>query len=96
MGGREVFNLLLQVYRKNDYASWKGILEKVKKRKMLYFEEKPLEFKFPWAFFDMGVSKEYLKKEYIAAKKGLITCPCFPGCKRCGICAGEKVEFLWT
>lgn len=45
-------------------------------------EEEP----FPWEIIDVGVTREYLWKEYqaaIAARPGMT---CMPGCKRCGVC----------
>jgi hypothetical protein len=41
----------------------------------------------PWDFIDIGVGKEYLRKEYERALEGRFTPPCMVGsCKTCGVC----------
>ena len=52
---------------------------------------KPLGFDqiLPWDFIDIGVSKDFLKKEYSKAKAGEKTEDCASGqCSDCGVCAG--------
>ncbi|WP_053957508.1 TIGR03960 family B12-binding radical SAM protein [Inediibacterium massiliense] len=44
---------------------------------------------FPWDFIDIGVSKEYLKKENEKAHKGILTPDCRKGCSACGINKGS-------
>ena len=39
---------------------------------------------FPWDFIDIGVSKEFLLKEYHQAKKEQVTSNCRAGCAGCG------------
>ena len=41
---------------------------------------------FPWEILDQGVRRSYLWQEYQRARQGLLTPPCRPGCRRCGIC----------
>ena len=50
------------------------------------YRERPAEEIFPWERLDMGFHKEYLYAELQRAKKLLPTVPCFPGCRRCGVC----------
>jgi radical SAM superfamily enzyme YgiQ (UPF0313 family) len=41
----------------------------------------------PWDFIDIGVRKDYLKKEFERALEGKFTPPCRPAsCKTCGVC----------
>lgn len=39
---------------------------------------------FPWDIIDIGVTKEYLKKEWLKAKEGVITENCMIKCNGCG------------
>ncbi|MDW7644551.1 MAG: radical SAM protein [Desulfuromonadales bacterium] len=41
---------------------------------------------FPWEIIDNGVRRDYLWSEYRRAVRGQLTPPCFPGCRRCGVC----------
>ncbi|BCA80518.1 radical SAM protein [Desulfuromonas sp. AOP6] len=41
---------------------------------------------FPWEIIDNGVRRDYLWSEYGRAVRGQLTPPCFPGCRRCGVC----------
>jgi radical SAM superfamily enzyme YgiQ (UPF0313 family) len=41
---------------------------------------------FPWEIIDQGVTREYLWNEYQLACCEKTTLPCFPGCRRCGVC----------
>jgi radical SAM superfamily enzyme YgiQ (UPF0313 family) len=43
----------------------------------------------PWEHLTMGFSQEYLWRERQKAAAAEKTRPCFPGCRRCGICEGE-------
>jgi radical SAM family uncharacterized protein/radical SAM-linked protein len=54
---------------------------------------KTLEFNqtLPWDFIDIGVSKNFLKKEYAKAKAGEKTEDCASGqCSDCGVCEGTS------
>ncbi|XPV76807.1 MAG: radical SAM protein [Desulfovibrio sp.] len=56
-------------------------------------EEIPYEKELPWDVIDMGVSKEYLRKEWLRGQESKIspTCPA-KGCSHCGRCeCGEIV-----
>ncbi|PNU20071.1 radical SAM protein [Geothermobacter hydrogeniphilus] len=48
--------------------------------------QRPEKTRFPWEILDIGVSRDYLWREYRRALDGLKTPPCRPGCRRCGIC----------
>lgn len=47
--------------------------------------ERELDEVLPWDFIDVGVSKEYLSREYEKALKGELTNDCRLGCTGCGI-----------
>ena len=46
--------------------------------------ERDLDEIFPWDFLSCGVSKEYLKKEWLRSKEGVITPNCKQKCNGCG------------
>ena len=49
--------------------------------------ERGLDEVFPWDHIDLGVKKEYLRREYQRAFEGATTPPCDPPrCRRCGVC----------
>lgn len=39
----------------------------------------------PWDFVDIGVTKEFLAREYERARKGEVTSDCREGCELCGV-----------
>ena len=46
--------------------------------------ERSLEELLPWDFIDIGVSKEFLKREWNAARQGVVTPNCRQQCAGCG------------
>lgn len=40
----------------------------------------------PWEVIDNGVTRDYLRREYLRGLSGERTPPCAPGCRRCGVC----------
>ena len=46
--------------------------------------KRELDEAFPWDFIDIGVTKEFLKKEYLKALKGEVTPNCRKECSGCG------------
>ncbi|PLX96553.1 MAG: radical SAM protein [Desulfuromonas sp.] len=44
------------------------------------------EAPFPWEIIDQGFGRDYLWSEYQRALAAKTTPPCFPGCRRCGVC----------
>lgn len=46
--------------------------------------ERSLDEIFPWDFLSCGVSKEYLKKEWLRSKEGIVTPNCQDNCNGCG------------
>ena len=51
----------------------------------------PLDQTLPWDHISCGVSKAFLKREYLRAMEGVTTPDCRLGCQGCGItCISEK------
>lgn len=46
----------------------------------------------PWDFIYTGVSKDFLKNEYIRAKEGVITPTCTNACSSCGLMCYEQTQ----
>ena len=46
--------------------------------------KRELEEIFPWDFLDCGVSKEFLKREWLRAQEGVVTPNCKQQCQGCG------------
>lgn len=53
--------------------------------------ERPYDELLPWAFIDMGVTQEYLRREAEKAKTGETTRDCRKGCNGCGLQRFEGV-----
>ena len=53
-------------------------------------QERGVEEFFPWDIIDQGVRRDYLWQEFQLACREKTTPPCFPGCRRCGVC-NDKV-----
>ncbi len=50
-----------------------------------YNRERDLGELLPWDFIDTGVTKEFLKREYLNAKEGKVTPNCREKCSGCGV-----------
>lgn len=50
-----------------------------------YNRERNFDELLPWDFIDIGVSKDFLKKEYLKAAKGEVTPNCREKCAGCGV-----------
>ena len=46
--------------------------------------ERDLDEIFPWDFISCGVDKEWLKKEWLKSKEGIVTENCKKKCSGCG------------
>ncbi|HIU63461.1 MAG TPA: radical SAM protein [Candidatus Avacidaminococcus intestinavium] len=44
----------------------------------------------PWSHIDIGLSDDYLTREWERAEKLSYTLPCFEHCQRCGVCGGNE------
>lgn len=69
-----------------SYEKWMETFEELKIDSDFYASrERDLEEVLPWDFIDIGVSKEYLKKEYEKALNVSTTPDCRLGCTNCGV-----------
>ena len=50
-----------------------------------YNRERDTDELLPWDFIDTGVTKEFLKREYLNAKEGKVTPNCREKCSGCGV-----------
>ncbi len=95
-GDRKVSKVLLEAYRLGClYDSWTETF--CNEKWMQAFEntkvdigfynlrERSMDEIFPWDFIDIGVTKEFLKKEWERSKKGIVTPNCRMQCAGCGV-----------
>ena len=68
-----------------DYKKWREAFSACGIKTENFTGEKSTDEILPWDFIDCFVDKEYFKKEYDRAKKGLVTGGCKKNCKACGI-----------
>ncbi len=94
-GDRRVARGILAAYKKGciydawtesfDRAGWDEALQETGIDIGFYtLRERPLDEVFPWDFIDIGVSREFLKKEYLRSKEGTVTPNCREKCNGCG------------
>ena len=94
-GDRRVARGILAAYKKGciydawtesfDRAKWDEALQETGIDIGFYtLRERPLDEVFPWDFIDIGVSREFLKKEYLRSKEGTVTPNCREKCNGCG------------
>lgn len=94
-GDRRVSQVLLNVYKKGAiYDAWSEYFDNEKW--MQAFDEcgldigfyttreRGLDEIFPWDFIDCGVTKEFLKREWLKAQKEEISYNCRKQCQGCG------------
>jgi len=94
-GDRRVGQVLLNVYQKGSiYDAWSEYFDNDKW--LQAFEEcglsidfyttreRELDEIFPWDFIDCGVSKEFLRREWLKAQKEEISYNCRKQCQGCG------------
>ena len=94
-GDRKVYNTILLAYKKGciydswtdsfDPEKWMEAIEETGLDTDFYLRrERSLDENFPWDFIDIGVTKEFLKSEYLKAKEGIVTPNCREKCSGCG------------
>ncbi|MBR3036176.1 MAG: B12-binding domain-containing radical SAM protein, partial [Lachnospiraceae bacterium] len=94
-GDRRVGKAILTAYQNGcmydawgdqmKYDVWMDAFEKCGISMDFYnYRERDIDELFPWDFIDIGVTKEYLKREWMRAKNGELTANCRQKCSGCG------------
>ncbi len=94
-GDRRLCNVIKQAYESGCiYDAWTEFFEYEKWLKAFADNELTVEFyigreraedeKFPWDFIDIGVTKEFMLREYHNSQKELVTPNCRAKCAGCG------------
>ena len=95
-GDRRVADVILAAYKKGciydawtesfDPDKWDQAFRETGVDPEFYtLRERSLDEAFPWDFIDIGVNKDFLKKEYLNAKEGRVTPNCREKCSGCGV-----------
>lgn len=95
-GDRRVADVIMTAYQMGciydawtehfDYEKWLKAFEGNGLDIAFYNErERSLDELFPWDFIDIGVTKEFLKREWEHAMKGEVTPNCRQQCSGCGV-----------
>ena len=94
-GDRRLADVIEKAYRKGcifdawtDYFRpdvWNELLDELSVDRDFYnYRERKEDEIFPWDFIDIGVSKQFLRREYENAKQGKVTPNCKQKCSGCG------------
>ncbi len=94
-GDRKAGKVLLEAYRLGciydawtecfDYGKWLRAFENTGADMAFYNERERKEDElFPWDFIDIGVTKDFLRREWERAMKGEVTPNCREQCSGCG------------
>ncbi|PHS34991.1 MAG: B12-binding domain-containing radical SAM protein [Alkaliphilus sp.] len=73
-----------------DFEKWMDAFEESKIDPAFYIRQREYSESLPWDHIDIGVSKEFLRRENERAKKEQITPDCRELCSACGITADYK------
>lgn len=77
-----------------NYERWQEAFQKVGVDIAFYANrERSYDEILPWDFIDMGVTKDFLRKENEKAKAGVTTPDCRQGCRGCGL---QRLEGVCT
>ena len=71
-------------YHEADLTVLEGVLARGDRRVAAVVEEGSLDEIFPWDFIDAGVTKEFLKREWLTAISEKVTPNCRQQCSGCG------------
>jgi len=94
-GDRKVGQVILNAYKKGcifdawseffKYDKWLEAFDEANVNMDFYiFRERPVDEIFPWDFIDIGVTKQFLLKEWQKAHEETVTQNCRAGCSGCG------------
>ena len=94
-GDRRLCDVILQAYQNGciydawteyfHYDRWEKSFEEHQLSMDFYNDrERGVDELFPWDFIDIGVTKQFLLKEYHRAKEGIVTPNCREQCAGCG------------
>ena len=70
---------------KDNYELWIAALDELGLTWEEYFRARDLDEKLPWDIVDIGVSKDFLKREYKKAEEVQLSHDCRQGCLGCGM-----------
>jgi len=86
-----------------DFSIWQKAISETGLDLSRYYKQLPIDTPLPWDFIDIGVRKDFLKKEFKLAEKGISTPMCVDvkSCNACGTCKGlylkerfeKRIEF---
>jgi radical SAM superfamily enzyme YgiQ (UPF0313 family) len=82
LGDRRVSEFILEVDRTGNWR------QTMRKWSDYALRRRSLDEPLPWDVVDIGLTTEFMKKEYLRAMAGKITkpCPATDPCIRCGVC----------
>jgi len=70
-----------------DFSVWERAFDKCNIKKEEYTKEIDIDKELPWDFIEIGVKKDFLKREFEKAAKGIMTKNCdTSACRMCGAC----------
>lgn len=95
-GDRRLCEVILKVYQKGAiYDAWSEYYDNQKwldtfaecglSVDFYTTRERSLDELFPWDFIDCGVTKEFLKREWLKAQKEEVSSNCRKACQGCGV-----------
>ncbi|MCX7770850.1 MAG: TIGR03960 family B12-binding radical SAM protein [Proteobacteria bacterium] len=62
-----------------------------------YLKEIDINESLPWEFIDIGIDREFLKKEYLNYKNHISTLDCrFSECSGCGVCDFKTIKHVFS
>ena len=94
-GDRKLSALILDAYENGclydswseqfRYDIWCASFEKLGIDRTFYTtRERGLDETFPWDFIDTGVNRDFLRREWLKSKEGIVTPNCRKQCSNCG------------